>query len=357
MRAERVRGAIVLPVLAASLVLAPLPAWIVENLYARDIYPWLQMGLTSVSNTVPFAWLDAFIVLAALLVGHRLVRLWGTARGLGVMSALWQGVRRLIRAAAVVTLAFLVLWGLNYRRRSLEDSLGHAAPPTLSADLLRESFTQANALGGRLRPIVRGSPELSFEDVAAGLHTPMNDALHSLRREPLGVAGRPKHSRILRGFFVRAGVDGMLNPLALESILNHELLAFERPFVLAHEWAHLAGHADEAEASAVGWFACMHGPPAFAYSASIYLINSLQGVMPGEVRRAALARLDPGVREDLVALAERLRREDPAVQQAAFRVYDGYLKANRVEGGTQSYGRALHLILSPQFRSWLVSYR
>ena len=42
-------------------------------------------------------------------------------------------------------------------------------------------------------------------------------------------------------FFTWTGVDGMINPLALESIVHPDLLPFERPFVLAHEWAHLAG--------------------------------------------------------------------------------------------------------------------
>ena len=44
----------------------------------------------------------------------------------------------------------------------------------------------------------------------------------------------------------------MLNPFGLETIVLPDLLPYERPFVVAHEWAHLAGHADEAEASAIG---------------------------------------------------------------------------------------------------------
>ncbi len=66
---------------------------------------------------------------------------------------------------------------------------------------------------------------------------------------------------MLTPFFTWAGVTGMMNPFGLETIVHPDLLPFERPFVLAHEWAHLAGHADEAEASAVGWLACMNGGP------------------------------------------------------------------------------------------------
>ena len=54
----------------------------------------------------------------------------------------------------------------------------------------------------------------------------------------------------------------MINPFGLEVLVNPDLLPFERPFVAAHEWAHLAGYADESEASFVGWLTCMRADAA-----------------------------------------------------------------------------------------------
>jgi hypothetical protein len=63
------------------------------------------------------------------------------------------------------------------------------------------------------------------------------------------------------------------------------------------------------------------------------------------------------VREDLTQIAERMRaQQKPQVQRAAFRVYDEYLRANQVQDGTASYGRALTLILSPKMRAALDGY-
>jgi hypothetical protein len=45
------------------------------------------------------------------------------------------------------------------------------------------------------------------------------------------------------------------------------------------------------------------------------------------------------------------------VQRAAERVYDEYLRANRVADGTASYGRALQIILSEPFQDALRFYR
>ena len=63
------------------------------------------------------------------------------------------------------------------------------------------------------------------------------------------------------------------------------------------------------------------------------------------------------MREDLAQIAARMQEQQPQVQRAAFRVYDEYLRANQVEDGTASYGRALSLILSPPMRGALDSYR
>jgi hypothetical protein len=150
----------------------------------------------------------------------------------------------------------------------------------------------------------------------------------------------------------------MIDPLALESILDSELLPVERPFVLAHEWGHLTGAADEAEASAIGWLACMHGDPGLAYSASIYLIEEAAAAMPRQARQQALSGLDPGIRADLIEIAQRAaRREQPQVQHAASQVYDHYLKANRVADGNASYSRALSLILAEPLADALKSAR
>lgn len=342
---------------AAALFLVPIPAWVVDEFYSRDLYPWLQVGLTTASNFVPMAIFDVLIGGAVLLVLVRMVLLGLLAWRQGVVPALWEGLRRVLRAVAFVAIAFMFTWGCNYRRLPLETTLAPdgVAPSTVAA--LQTAVSDANTLAAALRPDATAAWGASYEQVSLRLVGPMNAALAHLNREPLGRPGRPKFSLILSPFFVSAGVDGMIDPIVLESILNPELLPFERGYVLAHEWGHLAGHADEAEASAVGWFACMNGPPDLAYSASLYLILEAAAALPADARRQAYASLAPGVRTDLEAIGRRLQKQQPQVQQVASRVYDQYLKANRVADGTASYSRALRLILSAPIHNALNEYR
>ena len=356
LKSDRVLGWIVLPVLALLLMFAPMPDWAIDSFYTQNVYPQLQRQITSGTNFLPFAVLDVILVATGLMVLFGALRLLRRASADGVVEALWDGSRRLLRGAALIIILFLVGWGYNYRRQPLENSFpgGKAAPPTIEA--LQAAVLEANVLAGKLRRAIGSDMDQRYDQVAGALDVPMTTALQQLHQPPLGTPGRPKHSLILTPFFTWAGVTGMVNPIGLESIVHPDLLPFERPFVLAHEWAHLAGQADEAQASAVGWLACMRGSPPLAYSASLYLIMEAASALPGENRQAVMKQLDAGVRADIDAILLRLQRGKPVVQRTASRVYDEYLRANRVADGTASYGRALSLILSAPIRDAMSSY-
>jgi hypothetical protein len=342
---SRVRGWLASAAAAAALLTLPLPASLVERAYSRGIFPRWQSWVTPVSNLAPFAVLDVLIAAVAALTLWRAARLVVCLRRDGVVASLWEAIRRVVRAIAVLLLAFLWMWGFNYRRVPLDRTLPPATPSV--ADL-RAALVDAAAHGASER--VAASHVTDRDDVPTALRAPFAEALTALGRPPLGAFGRPKHSLFATPFFTAAGVDGMIDPFALETIVHPDLLPFERPFVLAHEWAHLAGTADEAEASAVGWLACVDGGPNLAYSARLYLIIEIAAVLPRPAWLDERRRLDAGIVADLTAIAERQRRQRPQVQRAAFRAYDGYLKANRVEDGVASYSRALSFILSPAMR-------
>jgi hypothetical protein len=353
---SKVSGWVVLPVLALLLMFAPMPGWAIDSFYAEDIYPGLQRLLTSATNVLPFAVLDVMIIAVLLMVIFSGLRALQTASARGLFEGLWDVARRLLRGSAVLIILFLIGWGYNYRRQPLERILpgGKAAAPTTEA--LQAAVLDANALGIKLRHAIGSDRGLQYEEIAGALESPMNAALTQLQQPVLSQPGRPKNSILLTPFFTWAGVTGMINPIALESIVHPELLPFERPFVLAHEWAHLAGQADEAQASAVGWLACMRGTPPLAYSASLYLIMEAASKLPGEHRQIVMKQLDAGVRADIDAILLRLQKRQPTVERTASRVYDEYLRANRVADGTASYSRALSLILSAPIRDALASY-
>jgi hypothetical protein len=240
---------------------------------------------------------------------------------------------------------FLAFWGLNYRRQPITTGLDfdRARVTPAEVDLAsRRAVAELNHLHQDAHADLRTSPTLAAMRVR--LAPAFAAAQRALGRDRMATAGRPKIS-MLSPFFRWATVDGMINPWGLEVIVNPEVLPVEQPFVIAHEWGHLAGWARESEASYVGWLTCREGDAAARYSGWLSLYWHLRGALPRDRRTAIEVDLQAGPRRDLAAIAARLARAHPLLQQASWQTYDQFLKANRVDDGVKSYDEVVTLIL------------
>ena len=141
------------------------------------------------------------------------------------------------------------------------------------------------------------------------------------------------------------GVSGMLAPLFLETYLNPDLTPPERPYVLAHEWAHLSGFAPEEDASFVGLVAALRADTPARYSAWLYLVSEAGGRLHPVTRQLVLEPLEAGPRRDLAAIDERLRRRVPWLDRASWVAYDRAIKSQGAAEGVAGYGRVIDLLL------------
>ncbi|MGE0122873.1 MAG: DUF3810 family protein [Vicinamibacterales bacterium] len=349
------RTLVAVTALAAALTLMP-PA-LAERTYARALYPSIQRVLTGLSNPVPIALFDVVAVLAVLL----LVLLWrrGLSRAArrrhGTVRATASTMVRTLLVAAAGVLWFQVAWGLNYGRPPVDVRLElPAAPPSPEevTALLARAVAGANA--DHAAAHAAGFPGPGQVPAA------LVEALHEVERQdgrPVPTTpGRPK-ATLLGWYFRAAGVDGMTAPALLETLLNPDLTGPERAFVVAHEWAHLAGYAPEADANFVAWRACARADPAARYSAWLFLVGEAARQVPGETRRRLLGTLDAGPRADLDDIARRASTAVDLVQRVGWRVYDGYLKAQGIAEGVGSYSRVVELIIRAERRSSPASSR
>lgn len=315
--------------LALVAAFAPLPSSTVERWYSSAIYPPMQRAITSVSNLVPFALFDAIWiggVAALVIVMRRYVIAYGWRKG---------GARVLIplaKTGAVVYLVFLATWGLNYRRVPMFEKVvfdparvTRAADSALGEWVIRE--LNANYAGAHAAPIPLDRLRDAFEQTIGAMHA-----------QPI-VTGRPKQT-LLGWYFHQTWIAGMTDPFLLETLLAPDLLDVERPFVIAHEWAHLAGYADESEANFIAFLTCRRADASARYSAALAIFGYAR-----PARRDWSTSLTLGPKIDLFAINSRYARTNGMLRFAANEGYDKYLKANRVEKGIASYDAVVQLIL------------
>lgn len=338
-RARRAVGPAACIGLAVVLATAPRPEPLVERAYGRGLYPFLQRAVTSASNLSPVAVFDLLLIAALVLVAWWLRRGVAAAWATRDVAPLGIAGLRIATLVAIGYLWFVGVWGLNYARPSIDVRLGlpMGAPNETEVGALA-TLAVAEANAGYLAA-QGGAPD--DEALARALH--VVERGHG--RPSATVVSRPKPS-LLGWYFRAAGVDGLTAPHSLETLLNPDLTDAERPFVLAHEWAHLSGYAPEADANFVAWLTTMaSAAPRHRYSGWLFLLGEAVRQLPRERQQSVLASIGDGPRQDLQAIARRAAQRIDLVERVGWRVYDGYLRAQGVEEGVRSYSRVVELIV------------
>jgi hypothetical protein len=349
-------GALPLLVLALHLLAGRVPAR-VEELYARGVYPAVAEALTRANGALPFSVAEV-VLLGALAVALALTAtfarlLW---RGRGRRRRLlWRGAVVLWAAGGAAYVLFVGLWGLNYRRRPLAESLGLAvgpAPPSVLAVVAAELAEEAN----RARQPLEGGED------AAGVVQLRGGVMGALHRAPQGFADAASRYPVLAGplavpkaallspLLSRLGITGVFCPFTAEAHVNVEVPAPDLPFTASHELGHLRGFAREDEASYAGYLACRSHPDAdFRYSgvliASLYTQTALARVDAPAGRRVQELR-SAGVLRDVEAMRAWSDRHRGRVQRASRRVNDAYLRSQGQKDGIRSYGRLVDLLVA-----------
>lgn len=326
--------------LAWYLALPPPRAW-VERVYARGFYPRLAELVVPATNAlpvslaallallVPLAWLAAALVLARARAWDRL--LWLTL-GLAVVVAGW----------------FVLAWGLNYRRASVEAQFGLA---------VRDDPQDAEALLAYLLAALRR--DVGAERDESRAQAALRRALQALVAEATGVTpSLPARPKLLPpGLLIRLGsASGVMSPWTLEPHVDGALSEVGRLAVGLHEFAHVAGYAGEADADLVAALAGMRAEDGYGrYAVALRTFADALARLPAEARARWLEQLPPRAREDLVALQAPFARYAPpawllALQQSAF---DRYLRSQGVTAGVADYGRAFALLAAALRQGWL----
>lgn len=304
--------------------LLPIPTSAVEHWFSLRAFPIISYCFGLIANVTDYAWLDILLVVAILYI----------------CASLWR--RRWMAIAVTAAALYLIFfwsWGLNYHRQPLISKLS-----TATADM--EAFTQRTAREiNQLYPDVQATV-FDQGQIRKEASTRVARVVEKLDGTRWLAADRVKVSLLANWWFRFAGIDGMFNPIVHEPIINDRVLDIEFPFVVAHELAHVRGYPDEGDANFIALMATLvSDDPRLQYSGWLELWLY-------ERSRERDQLLDPGPRQDVNRIFERLRSEQirwvSNLQSAMLNVY---LKTNNVPEGVRSYARILTMAAETQ-QTW-----
>jgi hypothetical protein len=234
---------------------------------------------------------------------------------------------------------FEASWGWNYDRAPVESRVAYSrdrVTPRALVALRARAIAQIN----RLAPLAHAQEAQPLDlDALRIAWLPVVRASGDTWN-PLVGAPKPTLANL---FMNASGTSGFVNPLSLNVQLASDLLWFERPFALAHEWSHLAAFAREDEANYLSILTCTRSSdPVLRYSGWLELLLYLPAP-PGKYPRSTFSRL---VWSDFAAIRRRDKRQvNLTLASFSWGTYNVYLKSNHIASGTRNYGEVARLYL------------
>lgn len=305
------------------------PSGVVENWFARGLFPKISHLIGIFADVAPFAWLDVLIPLGLAFV---------------IVMIRGRRFRLLIGAVSGLYLFFFWTWGLNYHRQPLASKLPFDAQRAKPEGIDRFSKRAA----GEINRLYVEKQQRAYDEsrIRAEAVPRVARVVAVIDGAEWPASRRVKNSWIANPWFHMAGVDGVFNPIAHEPIISNSLLDVERPFIIAHELAHVRGYPNEGDANVIAFLAAvMSDDPDIQYSGWLSLWLYLR-------TRELDSLLDEGPRRDLQRIFERARREQIRwISNFQTAILDWYLKANSVGEGVRSYSQVVLLAAGAE-ESW-----
>ncbi len=311
----------------------------VEQYYSRGLYPLLVRSFAPLVSLVDISLGEVLLLLLAFGGLYLIIRNWRLLAAWGFKKTVWVVAESIF----VVIIVFQLVWGLNYSRMPMKDTLNLDVHPRQAQEVYETLIFHIERAGAlREKLDMRVAPEkinlwMGFENLPEAY-------------DPFKVvAGRAK-PLVSSVFFSYAGISGIYNPFLAEPNYNALQRPFMKPVVMAHEIAHLQGVAREDEANFIAVMACISHQDAYVqYSGHLLAVIHLLGALYDSDQRLwlkARKQITPDVEGDLISNNAFWRAYDGWFEEVSSDLNDTYLKANGQQDGIMSYGRMVDLLLA-----------
>ena len=309
--------------------------------YARMVYPILSAALSAFSSLFPFPLMEVFVVglILALIIYPIRLRKKGTS--------LRKIIFREGEILAWVYVWFYLGWGMNYYRHNIYVRM--QTPPVAYEEQHFKDFLKDYT--EKLNTTFQSSTDIANEELKQHVH-----AFYANLPASYGLA-QPKSWQEPKDFiftplYSKVGVLGSMGPFFAEAQLNADLPAVQYPFTYAHEFSHLLGVSNEAEANYWAYRACTESTsPTLQYCGYFgllpYVISNASYLLPKEEFQAWIRTIKPEIIEQYNEKNTYWRElYSPWIGEIQDFTYNLFLKGNKIPSGKKNYAEVIGLLLS-----------
>ena len=321
----------------------------VEKYYSTTFNKFIREVLNFISGSLPFSLAELlYYFLVVLLIWFVITTIVGIFKKRFIDRFI-----NLLCYLSILYVLFMVLWGFNYQRQPLKDTLGYSSNSFTAKDLYNLCdylIERANILREEQLENEKGVSEVpgGYKEVFIRLQDSYKEAGNEY--EVLsGRYGRAKAIAI-SPLMSYTGITGMYMPYTGEANVNYNIPSFMWASTAAHEMAHQRGFAREDEANYIAYFICSSSEDediqySGVFLALIYSMNAMYRE-DQEVYYQLRNKYSQGLTRDMKYNSEFWDKYQGKAEEISSNINDSYLKGNRQEDGVKSYGRMVELLLA-----------
>ena len=309
--------------------------------YARTVYPPLSAALSAFSSLFPFPLMEVFVVgliLALILYPIRLRK-----KGIRLRKILFREGEILVW----VYVWFYLGWGLNYYRYHIYTRL-QTSPVAYEEEHFKHFL---NEYTERLNASYQTNTEISPKTLKENI-----EEFYQKLPDVYGLAKphswqEPKEF-LFTPLYTKVGVLGSMGPFFAEAQLNADLPEVQYPFTYAHEFSHLLGVSNEAEANYWAYRACTESSlPVLQYCGHFgllpYVISNASYLLSKEDFQTWVQSIRPEIIKQYNEKNTYWReRYSPLIGSIQDYTYNLFLKGNKIPSGKKNYAEVIGLLLS-----------
>lgn len=319
----------------------------IEQLYSLTFYKSIAQIEQFLWGWMSFSLGDLLYIIFGLLI----IR-WGLKVIRSRFRPFKETILQVLSVISVFYFLFHFLWGLNYYRLPLDQSL-HIKTDYSTAELLKLTqrlVEQTNTLQLELTQDKNQEVEFDFTRSQINILAIQGYNKAQINNPELNFRLKRTKASLFSLPLSYMGFSGYLNPLTNEAQYNSKIPIFSQPTTITHEMGHQLGYAKENEANFMAALATINHPnPYFNYAghafALRYCLADLQRRKPKETKEL-LREIHPGILKNYQEINDFWDRYKNPLEPFFKIFYTHYLKINNQPEGMKSYSYVVALLVN-----------
>ena len=319
----------------------------IENYYSNGLFPLLSKMSRYLFGWIPFSVGDIFYLLITVLVLR-----WIYKNIKRIRTDLILFFVDIAATLSIVYFTFNMLWGFNYYRVPLHQSLGLKTDYTTEQliSTTKRFIKKSNAMHRQLGYADSVKIDLPYTHKEI-FNTSINGYINLSKTHPnLNYSPLSLKKSTWSLVLTYMGYSGYYNPFSGEAQVNGKIKSYKFPVVSCHEQAHQLGYAAENEANFLAALATINNDdPYIQYTGYIfalrYCVNEIAR-RDMDTYQELLETINPGILKSYKEMRDFWKRYENPFEDLSKAFWNQFLKANNQSNGIMSYSYMVALVVN-----------